>query len=121
MRALLSLLVAVVALSLTPAGLWAEEHGHCEEPVVAQPAAPMTVFAAHGELSAPTGPCGDCTDASCTSHRQCAAGTVPVVAEAPLTEADLPPASSAGLRSPAGLGPSFDPTPPTPPPNLRPR
>ncbi len=121
MRMLWSLLMAVAALSLTPARVWAEDHSHCEEPAPAESTAPAEISAALAEWSAPTGPCGECPDANCTSHRQCAAGTVPVVAESPLTDAAVPSASATGLPRLAVFGLSFDPTPPTPPPNLRTR
>lgn len=123
MRVLWSLLMAVAVLSLTPARAWAEEHGHCEEPAPAESTAPAEISAAFAEWSAPTGPCGECPEANCTSHRRCAAGTVPVVAESPLTDAAMPSASAwaTGLLRLAVFGLSFDPTPPTPPPNLRTR
>jgi hypothetical protein len=113
--------MAFAALSLTPVRAWAEEHSHCEEPAPAVSTAPAEMSAVVAEWSTPAGPCGECPDASCSSHRQCAAGTVPVVAESPLSDTAVPSASATGLPRLAVFGRSFDPTPPTPPPNLRTR
>lgn len=122
MRSFLSLLVAVAALSLTPVRAWAEAgHSHCEEPAAAPATTPATASVAPTELSAPAGPCGECPGSSCAAHRHCAAGTPPVVLEPSLVELAFEPDAGSGLVAAAGFVMSFDPTPPTPPPNLRTR
>lgn len=122
MRSLLSLLAAVAALMLFPGRAWAEDHGHCEEPtsVVTAPAEAPSVASPAAELSSHDA-CDQCPDHSCPSHGHCAAGAPPVIAEASLTQAATPAGSAAGPVTTAGFVVSFNPTPPTPPPNLRTR
>lgn len=120
MRSYLSLLVAAAALSLTPARAWAEAgHSHCEESAASPASMPVAATIAPDALSAPTGPCGECPASSCESHRHCAAGMPPVVVEPSLVDLPSEPGAGMGLVTATGSAVSFDPTPPTPPPNLR--
>lgn len=119
MRALWSPLLALAALALSPVPGWASGgHGHCDEPV---PAPAVSGPAVEVAMTAAPGPCGECPAADCARHLHCSVGSATVSLEGACAPSAPVPAESAGMPAPASPVASFDPAPPTPPPNLRTR
>jgi hypothetical protein len=115
--ALAGLGLLLLAVSPSTAAANQDHEGHCATvsqatalPEAAQPFVRLTVGVPHE-------PCDQCPDGSCRGQAHCAAGGVVAVASATIAAPVALPSDGMQPSLSGRVPPSFDPTPPTPPPN----